>query len=121
MKNESIKDTNDRKPEKTYELLSLADKGKNITVRDDQHDFSSLLDSVKLCRRRYSRFRLIDSGKLDFFQLEWLGQAGADIYSSDKARSDAFELEFVNRACREGNAFASYFFHGLLESEEGSE
>ncbi len=120
MENESIKDINDRKPEKTYELLSLADKGENITIRDDQHDFSCLLDSVKLCRRRDSRFRLIDSGKLDSFQLEWLGQAGADIYTSDKVRSDVFELELVSRACKGGNAFVSYFHHGPLEPEEGS-
>ncbi len=121
MKNESVKDINDRKPEKAYELLSLADKGENITVRDDQYDFSCLLDSVKLCRRRNGRFRLIDSGKLDIFQLEWLGKAGADIYTSDEARSDVSGLELVNRACKGGNAFASYFFHGPLESEEGSE
>jgi hypothetical protein len=120
MKNESIKDINDRKPEKTYELLSLADKGESVTVRDDQYDFSCLLDSVKLCRRRNGRFRLIDSGKLDFFQLEWLGRAGADIYTSDKARSDVSGLELVNRACKGGDAFASYFFHGPLESEEGA-
>lgn len=107
-------------PEKTYELLSLADKGKDVTVRDDQYDFSCLLDSVKRCRRKGFRFRLIDSGRLDRFQLEWLAEAGADIYTSDEARFDFSELELVNRACRRGGAIVAYFHHGPFESEGGS-
>lgn len=121
MKDESIKNRVVQNPDKTYALLSMASKGGDVTVRDDQYDFSSLLDSVKLCRRRGRRFRLIDSGKLDLFQLEGLGEAGADIYTSDGARSDSSELELVNRACRKGNAIVSYFHRGLLESEEESD
>jgi len=105
-------------PEKTYELLSLAKKGGDITVRDDQYDFSCLLDSAKLCRRRGFRFRLVDSGELDTFQLEWLGEAGADLYTSDEARLDFSELELANRACKRGGAYVAYFHHGPLKPDE---
>jgi len=120
MADESIKDKNVELPKKAYELLSWAGKGTDITVRDDQHEFPWLLDSVKLCRKKGARFRLIDSGKLDRFQLEWLAGAGADLYTSDEARAEASELEHVNRTCQKGGAFVAYFHYGSLESEEES-
>ena len=120
MADESVKDKNAEAPEKAYELLSWAGKGTDITVRDDQHEFPWLLDSVKLCRKKGARFRLVDSGTLDRFQLEWLAGAGADLYTSDEARAEASELEHVNRACQKGGAFVAYFHNGPLESEEES-
>jgi hypothetical protein len=120
MKSESIKDNNAEAPGKAYELLSWAGKGRDITVRDDQYEFPWLLDSAKLCRKKGARFRLVDSGNLDRFQLEWLAEAGADLYTSDEARAEASDLEHVNRACQKGRAFVAYFHHGPLESEEES-
>lgn len=120
MEDESLKDKNVEIPEKAYELISWAGRGTDITVRDDQYEFQCLLDSVKLCRKKGARFRLIDSGKLDRFQLEWLAEAGADLYTSDEVRTEASELEQVNRACQKGGAFVSYFHHGTLEPEEES-
>ncbi len=117
MAEESIKDKNEEAPQKSYELLSWAGKGRDITVRDDQHEFPWLLDSVKLCRKKGARFRLVDSGKLDRFQLEWLAGAGADLYTSDEARPKASELEHVNKACKKGGGFIAYFHNGPLESE----
>jgi hypothetical protein len=104
--------------ERAFELLSLAKAGRNITLRDDQYDFPVLLDSIKLCRQRGFRFRLIDSGKLGRFHLEWLGEAGADFYTSDEARTDVFELGLVNKACKKGRAFVAYFHHAALELSE---
>ncbi len=118
MADERMKDKNAELPKKAYELLSWAGKGTDITVRDDQYEFPWLLDSVKLCRKKGARFRLIDSGKLDRFQLEWLAGAGADIYTSDEARAAVSELEHVNSACQKGGAFVAYFHYGPLESEE---
>jgi len=114
MEERSLKDKKGS-AEKAFELLCLAKAGRNITLRDDQHDFPVLLDSVKLCRQRGFRFRLIDSGKLDRYQLEWLGEAGADFYTSDEARADLFELELVNKACKRGRAFIAYLHHPALE------
>jgi hypothetical protein len=120
MADESMKDKNVELPERAYGLLTWAGKGTDITVRDDQYEFPWLLDSVKLCRKKGARFRLVDSGKLDRFQLEWLAGAGADLYTSDETRAETSELEHVNKACRKGGGFVAYFQHGPLESEEES-
>jgi len=118
MEDETLKGKITEFPEKAYELLSRTRKGADITVRDDQYDFPSLLDSVKQCRKKGFRFRLIDSGVLDGFNLEWLGEAGADIYTSDEVRVDALELELVNNACKRGKAILAHFYHGAFESDE---
>ncbi len=118
MADENIKDKNVELPKKAYEFLSRADKGTDITVRDDQYEFPWILDSVKLCRKKGARFRLVDSGKLDRSQLEWLAGVGADLYTSDEARAEGSELEHVNNACQKGGAFIAYFHYGPLESEE---
>ncbi len=102
------------------ELLSSARQDEGLTTRDDLYDFSFLLDAVKVARRRGARFRLIDTGKLDRFQLEWLAEAGADLYTSDDARTDSLELALVNKACRKGKALCAYFHHGPLDAEEES-
>ena len=120
MEKESTKDKNLELPKRAYELLSWARRGKDVTVRDDQYEFPCLLDSVKLCRKKGCRFRLIDSGKLDRVQLEWLGEAGANFYTSDEARTEASELELMKRACTKGGGIVAYFHHGPLESEEES-
>ncbi len=120
MEDEGLKDKNAELAKKGYELLSRAGKGTEMTVRDDQYEFPWLLDSVKLCRKKGARFRLIDSGKLDRSQLEWLAGAGADLYTSDEARAETSELEHVNSACQKGGAFVAYFHYGPLESEEES-
>ncbi len=118
MPDESIRERAEKISVKVYKLLSLARKGKDITVRDDQYDFSSLLDSVKICRQRGFRFRLIDSGKLDQSQCEWLAEAGADFYTSDEARTAFSELELIARACRKSGAIVAYFHNGPFESDK---
>jgi len=120
MENENKTNVDTRSEERISEILSSAGKGEDITVRDDLHDFSILLDMVKVARRRGVRFRLIDTGKLDRSQLEWLAEAGADLYTSDDARTDILELEFVNKACKRGGATCVYFYHGPFDSEEES-
>jgi uncharacterized protein YlbG (UPF0298 family) len=117
MENENKKSVQVEPGRKTQELLSSAAKGEDITVRDDLYDFPGLLDAVRICRRGGFRFRLIDSGKLDRSQLEWLAEAGADVYSSDEARTDLLDLELVNRSCRRGGAVLAYFHHGPFEPE----
>ena len=104
-------------PEKAYALLSEAAGRNNATVRDDQHEFSVLLDAARISRQKRLRFRLIDTGKLDFLQLEWLGEAGADIYTSDEARPKASELDLIRRACSKKRRIVAFFFHGLIEEE----
>ncbi|UCE22098.1 MAG: hypothetical protein JSV46_07775 [Candidatus Aminicenantes bacterium] len=121
MESEKRKEENAAQGEQIFEPLPSIVRGEDITLRDDLYDFSVLLDSVKVARQRGIRFRLIDTGKLDRFQLEWLAEAGADLYTSDDARTDAQELELVNKACRKGKAICAYIHNGPLEAEEGSE
>jgi len=120
MENENKNNMNAEAEKRSLELFSSARQGEGLTIRDDLYDFSFLLDAVKVARRRGVRFRLIDTGKLDHFQLEWLAEAGADLYTSDEARTDSIELELVNKACRKGRAICAYFNHGPLNSEEES-
>lgn len=120
MENENKNNMNAEAEKRSLELFSSARQGEGLTIRDDLYDFSFLLDAVKVARRRGVRFRLIDTGKLDHFQLEWLAEAGSDLYTSDEARTDSIELELVNKACRKGRAICAYFNHGPLNSEEES-
>ena len=120
MEKENKKYMNTEPEDQASELLYSTRKGEDITVRDDLHDFSILLDAVKVARRKGSRFRLIDTGKLDSSQLEWLAKAGADVYTSSEARADFIELELVNKACKTGKATCAYFHHGPFDKEEES-
>lgn len=119
MEEETKKDEDQGHLERAYELHSWASKGQDVTVRDDQYGFPWLLDSAKVSRKRGFRFRLVDSGNLDCSQMEWLAEAGADIYTSDEARSEAFELDLLIRACRRAGSIVAYFHNGPLEQAEG--
>ncbi len=121
MESEKRKEENATQEERIFEPLPSIVRGEDVTLRDDLYEFSVLLDTVKVARQRGVRFRLIDTGKLDRFQLEWLAEAGADLYTSDEARTDSQELELVNKACRKRKAICAYFHNGPLEAEEGSE
>lgn len=108
--------------EKVFELITQAKKGLELTVRDDQHEFSILLDAAKTCRSTGSRFRLIDTGKLSLSEVEWLGEAGADLYTSDEARPKIEELDLLARACSRGKAVVAYFQNGQIveKSSDGA-
>jgi hypothetical protein len=105
--------------EKTYDLLSRAEQGMEITTRDDQQTFASFLDAAKVARMRGGRLRLVDSGGFGAFDLEWLAEAGADIYTSDEARPNKAELGLLARACARGASVIAYFHRGLLAGEAG--
>ena len=93
-------------------LASAGMKGGALTVRDDLYDETLLLDAARLCRRGGRRFRLVDSGRWDRFRLEWLLEAGADLYTSDEFRTDLEELEWLLKAAGKGRSILAYFVHG---------
>lgn len=93
-------------------------KGKGVSVCDNQHDFAWFLDAVKLSRQKRVRFLLIDSGVFDRSQLEWLLEAGGDLYTSDESRQDFSELEGLLKACRKGRSLLVFFLYGSLGKEE---
>jgi len=91
---------------------------RDITIRDDKTDFHSLLALVKACRASGGRLRLIDSGMFQISDLEWLGEAGIDIATSNQARRELAEFILMGNAARKGKASASYFHHGPFELKE---
>lgn len=96
-------------------------RGNRVSVCDNQHDFAWFLDAVKFSREKRARFQLIDSGVFDRFQLEWLLEAGADLYTSDESRSDFSELEGLLQASRRGRALLVFFQYGVLEADKQEE
>jgi len=111
---------NEKNESKVFELLSRAESGTEITIRDDQNDFAAFLDSARLCREKGGRFRLIDTGKFGVFELEWLAQAGVDIYTSDEARPKKAEVELLAGACSKGQAVVAYFYQGSIRRNKES-
>ena len=107
--------------EKTYDLLSRAGQGLVITIRDDQNDFTVLLDAAREAQKSGGRLRLIDTGKFSAFELEWLAEAGADLYTSDEARPNKAELGLLAKACARGNAVIAYFHHGVLSGDSSAD
>jgi hypothetical protein len=99
---------------KLFELLSRAEKEADLTIRDDQGDFAAFLDAAKRCRAKGGRFRLIDTGKFGVFELEWLAEAGSDIYTSNEARPNIAEIGLLTRASSRGDAIIAYFHQGAL-------
>ena len=98
---------------------SAADR-QRVIIRDDQMDFARLLDLIRERRRNDLRLGLVDSGVFDPFQMEWLAEAGADIYTSNRARQDLSAVIMIGRAAKRGNAITAYFHRGALASEEKS-
>jgi hypothetical protein len=107
--------------ERTFALLSLVEGAQDITVRDDQYDFSILLDAAKNYQRGRFRFRLIDSGLFEGPQLERLTEEGVDLYTSDDVRPSVLELDMINTAARKGKAFVAFFHHDRLMEADDSE
>jgi len=104
---------------KTFVLLSRAEEGLEITVRDDQQESASILDAAVTARKKGGRLRLIDTGRFSAFDLEWLAEAGADLYTSDEARPNALELGLLAKACARGKSIIAYFHHGKLTRDSG--
>jgi hypothetical protein len=90
---------------------------RTVTLRDDRLDFPGLLDAASSCRRRDARLRIVDQGRLSVSELEWLGEAGAGIYSSDRARRDAAEFVLIRKATQRGGAAAAVFHHGAWTAD----
>ena len=118
MKEDIEKKIEIRNIEKAYEFLISSGQGQDITIRDNEFDFSWVLDSVKRCRKKGFRFRLIDSGQLDLCQLEWLALSGADLYVSDQTRSEFFGLDLLSKSCKKSDSLLAYFHQGLLEESK---
>jgi hypothetical protein len=97
-----------------------ADAG-GVIVRDDQSDFPTLLAAAGSGRRRGGLLKLIDTGTLPLSELEWLGEAGVEIYTSDQSRREARATILLSKAAAKGGAAAAYFHHGpLTDTPDGT-
>lgn len=99
-----------------FDLIASAKEKRDLTVRDDQYEYAWFLDAIRLTREKGRRFRLVDSGRFERFQLEWLLEAGSDLYTSSTVRKDSGELEGLQRAARKGRAVLAFLQTGPLES-----
>ncbi len=103
-----------------YALLSEIKNQREMTVRDDLFDFALLLDAVRLARDMNRRFRLVDTGRMERFELEWLLEAGADFYTSDDYRTDITEMEGLLAASHRSRALLAWYGLGPFDAESSS-
>ena len=103
-------------PKDSSDLFSLLENRQNITIRDDQYDFSTVLDAVRQFRDRRYRFRLIDTGRFDPFELEWIIGHGADLYTSYEIRSHVHDLELFSAASKKSHAVVSCLINDKWET-----
>ena len=97
-----------------YDLIDRIGPGRRLVIRDDQNTFEELLDAARASRERKERFGVLDTGKLGVSELEWIAEAGADIFTSDEARPNALELALIARACARGGGLVALLVNGDL-------
>jgi hypothetical protein len=101
-------------------LLEKAAAGKNIIVRDDQEEFTIIRDAARICRKKGKRFWMIDTGIFDLAQLEWIIEAGADIYTSNKTGREFQEMDFLSLTSRDVNNYIALLIENMPEEEKES-
>lgn len=99
---------------RTYELLDRVRTRQDLIIRDDQFDFTALLEASQYADRRRIPLSLLDTGRFGLEEMESLGKAGARILTSDEARPRADEWDILQQACREGGTHLSVFWSGPL-------
>jgi hypothetical protein len=106
---------------KTYELLDRVRLGRDIVIRDDQFGREALLDVARTARSKGIGMSLLDTGRFETSDLEWLIREKVRCYTSDEARSSEAELARILKACRASGSFLAYLHNGPIESASGPE
>jgi hypothetical protein len=86
----------------------------DLVLRDDQAEYSALLDAAKERRAGGARLKLIDAGRLSVFELEWLGLAGSELFTSDAVHRDLSDFILMIAATKKGGGAVAYFHPGPL-------
>lgn len=102
---------------RTYELLDRVRTRQDLVIRDDQFDFTALLEAARYADRRGIRLSLLDTGRLGLEEVESLARAGALILTSDEARPRADAWKILQEACRTAGTRLSLFWNGPLPAE----
>jgi len=90
-------------------------------VRDDQYDIDWISDAAEMCRKKGSRFRLIDTGRFEKTELLWLIGSRLDLYTDDRARKELNEIEELTLECIKKNTFLAYLHTGGFDKDTESE
>lgn len=104
---------------RTYELLDRIRLGRDIVIRDDQFAREALFDAAREARARGIRLSVVDTGRFEPSDVEWLAAEKARFYSSDEARPREDELRRILLACRRAGSFLAFFQNGPLEADPG--
>ncbi len=99
---------------RTYELLDRVRTRQDLVIRDDQFDFTALLEAARYAKRRGIRLSLLDTGRFNPEEVASLARASSRVLTSDEARPRADEWVIVHEACREAGTHLSVFWNGPL-------
>lgn len=102
---------------KAYELLDRIRLGRDIVIRDDQFEREGLLDAARTARAKGIRMSLLDTGRFEPSEIEWLVREKVRFYTSDETRPREAELARILKACRASKSFIAYFQNGQLGTE----
>ena len=122
MTNQNSQEKEKMSPEDRSELLETLSAGSDIILRDDQEEFTIIRDTARICRKKQKNFRMIDTGIFDRAHIEWIIEAGADLYTSDKIGREFLDLNFLNRTAQKAKRHVAFFLENIPEEkkEEGN-
>lgn len=91
-----------------YELIDKVARNAKVVVRDDQFEFNEILDAAKAARSRRRRINLLDTGRFNVTELEWLCEAGTRFFTSNETRKNPDELRLIRDACARGGSSIAF-------------
>lgn len=103
-----------------YELLDRVRTRQDLVIRDDQFEFTALIQAAQYADRRRIPLSVLDTGRFSLNDLESLARAGARILTSDEVRPMADEWEILQKACRAAGTHLAVFWNGPLPAAESS-
>jgi hypothetical protein len=105
---------------RTYELLDRVRLGRDIVIRDDQFEREAVLDAARAAREKGIRVSLVDTGRFEASDLEWLIREKVRFCTSDETRTNEAELARILKACRASKSFLAYFLNGALDPADAA-
>lgn len=102
---------------KTYELLDRVRRRETLVLRDDQFEFPALLDMAVLTKQKGLGFYLVDTGRFDRLELDWLGGRGANLLTADDVRPRPEEIRHIHEGVVRGGGYTAFFLHGQIREE----
>jgi len=86
-----------------------------VLFRDDQIDGPALTDEIRRLRRAGRRAALIDTGRYEAAELEWLAKEGLRLYMSDEAGRSVADILWIGADIRRAGGAVSYFLSGTWD------